>query len=285
MIQKHRLLLIIIGMLLVISSTAQHTIVSIAGLGGIQLQGKLKWSSMDRFIDSYNACLANQLTDPVAYMKLTPGYLWGIEGQYGPFQFGFTHANAIANSKASLINGEQRLFELDSYFNEFYLSLAYPADACDIGFICGTAIHKGLLMSSYIYKDGTPSFGEDKPLNGVFDLGSHAEITFGPRLDFGYKWLKLSLRFEYQGLFGKNGRERQAVGEGYRDFFMSNVGPDNLGIFSDGSTHVFLPEDWNDQNNYNAYYAGTLPGVKFGYAGWRFTLIARFAPLYQHKKD
>lgn len=209
----------------------------------------------------------------------------GGEGQYGPFQFGFSHTNATSDLKAYLKNGEQRFFELDSYFNNFYLSIAYPADKFDIGIICGTAIHRGLLLSSYVYKDGTPSFAEDKPLNGVFDLGSHAEITFGPRVDVGFKWLKLSFRFEYQGLFGKNGRERQAMGEGYRDFFMSNVGPKNMGVFNDGYTHIFLPENWNDQNTYNAYYAGTLPSVKFGYAGWKFTLIARLAPFYQSKKD
>jgi hypothetical protein len=280
---KSKLIATAAGLLLFFSVTGQNSIVSLAGLGGVQFQGRLKWPSMERFIDSYNACLADQLREPVPYLQLGPGYLWGVEGQYGALQLGYTHSDASAASTAHLLNGEQRLFELNSHFNEFYMTIAYPSNGFDIGFICGTAIHRGELLSSFIYKDGTESFGEDKALNGVYDLGSHAGITMGPRIDLGFKWVKLSFRFEYQGVFGKKSLQTQGVGDGYQDFFMSNVGTSNPGVFNDGTTHIYLPEDWNDQNNYNAYYLGTRPGVKFGYAGWRFTLLARFAPIYKSK--
>ncbi len=285
MLPKRLLSLTASCLLIFLSSSAQLSTVSLAGLGGIQFQGKMHWPSMDRFIDSYNSCLSDQLRDPVPYLRLTPGYLWGVEAQYGALQVGYTRSDATATARAYLLNGEMREFELDSRFNEFYFTIVYPSNGFDLGFIMGTAIHKGVLMSSYSYKDGTTSFAEDKPLNGVYDLGSHAGITLGPRMDLGFKWVKLSFRWEYQGVWGKKAMETVGYADGYRDNFMTNVGPANLGEFSDGVTHIFLPEDWNDQNNYNAFHEGSRPGVKYGYAGWRFTLILRFAPIYHTSED
>lgn len=265
--------------LLAVQMSAQNEIVSLGALFGVQSQGKMKWASMDRFIDSYNLNVGNKLTAPVEYLRLNPGFVWGIEAQMLVAQFGYTHTGSNALSVATLKNGEKREFELDSRANEVYMTMAFPSDFFDIGFNFGGVIYKGELRSSYIYADGFRSYGEDKALNGIYDLGSHMDVTLGPRIDFGYKWIKFSFRAEYQGVFGKMFGSDNFTPVGYRDMLMSNVA--SSGTFNDGQTHHYLPEDWPDQVNPSAYFVGEKPTVSYGYKGWKMTFLIRIAPLYK----
>ena len=261
------------------NNIAQDKVISLAGLFGVQSQGKMKWASMDNFIDSYNLNLSNRLNSPVKYLRLNPGFVWGIEAQAAVVQFGYTHSRAYALSVADLKNGEKREFELDSKLHEIYMTMEFPTDVFDIGLMWGGVIHSGELRSGYIYSDGTRSYAEDKALNGIYDLGSHMDIIMGPRIDFGYKWIKFSIRAEYQGVFGKLFSSQDETIPGYRDMLMSNAG--SAGVFDDGQTHHYLPEDWADQTNEYAYYVGSKPAVHYGYRGWRYTFVVRIAPLYK----
>mgnify|MGYP000566119058 CR=1 FL=1 len=47
----------------------------------------MKWASMDRVIDSYNLNVGSKLSAPVEYLRLNPGFVWGIEAQMLVAQF------------------------------------------------------------------------------------------------------------------------------------------------------------------------------------------------------
>jgi hypothetical protein len=139
----------------------------------------------------------------------------------------------------------------------------------------------GELRSSFIYADGFRSWGSDKPLNGIFDFSNHTSIVLGPRIDFGYKWIKVSIRADYQGVMSeyKSPIDEESVVPGHHDIMQYNQGVG--GIFDDGYSRYYLGEDWNTGNDQAAYYIGEKQGVYGGYRGWRFTFVIRIAPLYK----
>jgi len=106
-------------------------------------------------------------------------------------------------------------------------------------------IEKGNLRSRIVYADGTVSYGNESPMNGIFNFNSYWTAFIGPRIEIGKRVRgQLSVMWPLGGAASKD-----VVG-------VQDKGSDYGGVWSNGDRTVYLVSDFSQRNNYNYYFIG-----------------------------
>lgn len=256
-------------------------------LGGLHKHNNWEWESVDRFLVSFNEYNAHRLEQGFTEnFLLNNSFSWGVELRAG-FILGHIRERSETSYNAFYLNGEQRDINLTLKYSETYLSGVLPLfDFLDAGVLFGFATQKGKLSTGYTYTNGYRSLGGDKWLNGIYNLKQDIEILTGFRLDFGYKRYRLTCRWNYTGLL-EGVLHRDAFNEdeyGYDGIAIEDYGKSNslalAGNFDDGDLRFYIPEDYSNITNSNAYLIGSERCVFDNFSGWSFSIMLSIGLVY-----
>lgn len=159
----------------------------------------IKYGSFDQFRASYNKVCASTLKNEMPGFDLSPAYSFGLVGRAKVFHGEISADFLNGKTYAEFTNGEKREFNLNQSIITGGFGLGYGWDIFYIYVIGGLEIGDLLLRSSFIYKDGTQSYGLEKTLNGHnhgFFLGGYYGITTCIPI---VKYVKVLLRVSHSG--------------------------------------------------------------------------------------
>lgn len=237
--------------------------VSLSFVSGVQMQPRMQWKEFDNFLNSYNShyselgMLNQKLITPLSKTS----FVWGVEANLATFQTSFRFANFDSRTINVLKNNEAHIFDLDMQQFKWTLGLLVPiGDYVGIGYGVGLSMYRGNLLSGYRYADGTVSYAEDKATNGIFTAHNTGEFLHGPRLEVGYKWVKLGFLVEHVG--GK------IIDSGEKPYSEVMYGNSSVYNFNDGNLKEYLDNS-----------------IVNGHKGWTFSIVLKLSPIWLSLDD
>lgn len=217
------------------------------GIWGGLTRAKINYGSFDTFRASYNKVCASTLKEEMPGFNISPGYSFGIVARKKVFHGEISTDFLSAKTYAEFKNAEKREFQLKQNILTGGFGLGYGWDIFYIYAIGGFEIGDILLKSSYIYNDGTQSYGQEKPLNGHsngFFLGGYYGLTTCIPI---VKYAKILLRISHSGYSKTDAK-----------FGLSDI------MGSSGFTVDGIPHPNGIPTDYEAYIS---PEGGYGYSG------------------
>ena len=160
----------------------------------------VKYPSFDRFRSSYNQTNSASLKKEMPGFGLSNGFSFAVQLRANWFM-GEVGADFLrGNTSAEFLNGERRDFNLKKGVATGGFGLGYGWQKFYIFAIGGLASGDIVINSSFVYTDGTRSFGMEKSLNGHYHgifLGGYYGLT--SCIPIG-KHIKIMLRGTHEGV-------------------------------------------------------------------------------------
>lgn len=150
------------------------------GVWGSYTMASVKYGSFDQFRASYNKVNGSTMKKDMPDFGLSSGFSLGINVRVHAFYAELSEDMLRGKTFAEFTNGEQREFELRQSLTSGGFGLGYGWSSFYIYVIGGLSAGDILVNSSFIYNDGTQSFGMEKTLNGHshgFSLGGYYGVT------------------------------------------------------------------------------------------------------------
>lgn len=223
-------------------------------------EASVQFESFDQFRISYNQVNASRMKKEMPNFGLSPGFSTGIEGHakwfYGELSLNFLSGKTTAE----YTNEGKREFKLNQNIYAGGFGIGRDARRFYAYAIGGLSAGGLLINSSFIYNDGTRSFGLEKSLNGESHglcLGAYYGITAGITIT---KNIKLMLR---AARFGSSKADSKFA---LTDLFGSKT---QKVIHPDG-----LPTDWGSYLASGYSYTGGWVGTDIN--GWRLFICMHY---------
>ena len=175
------------------------------------------------------------------------------------------------SNEVEFLNGEKRKIELRVRDWSTDVSLGVGGDNFHIALNGSILLRDNKLFSSYIFKDGSESFGTEHNLNGVFSA-SRLCAGYGAEVGFGIKYLQLVFRVS------KIYKPFEKDGSTYLNYYSDlSEYKSNAGLNGNSSYPAeYMPADYNQfladqltsESNNNFVYINDR--------GWQFGLSLMF---------
>jgi hypothetical protein len=247
---------------------------------GFADRSKMKLTSMDNFIDSYNTGAASILSEPIDYLRPENGRVWSVDLNVGGFNLMYQREPYLAQSIARYNNGEAHEINLDAVNNTFNFWFLIPTcEFLSLGVAIGGGMQTGEIKVGYRYLDGSLSYGNEKRMTGQYSFFSGGYVTSGFRVEVGYRWLKISLRAENNGWMDKlEGDNTDQLLQMHDPLYYNATGGF---LHSNDYTHTYLPQEYLNASDKDAYGWAGSQCIYGQYQGWTYFLTLRIAPLYK----
>lgn len=150
----------------------------------------MKYSTFDQFRTSYNKVFASTLKKEMPMFRYGNGFSTGMS-VHGKVIYAEVTADWMrTKTVGEFTNGEKRELDLRQRLQCDGIGFGGSSETASCFVVGGIAIGQMIMYSSYIYNDGTQSFGLEKLLNGHFSgiyVGTYYGITGGFTLVPGLK--------------------------------------------------------------------------------------------------
>lgn len=161
----------------------------------------LQAPGFDTFFVSYNSAFTDLKIPFKSSFPSAGGYSWRLgyligkhDGDVGVFYNTTTGVNRFKTiNEVEFRNGEKRKLELRIRDWSTDVSLGVGGDNFHIALNGSILLHDNKLFCSYIFSDGSESFGIEHNLNGIFQA-SRLTCGYGAEIGFGVKYLQLVFR-------------------------------------------------------------------------------------------
>lgn len=214
-------------------------------LGGASYR-TVKWDSYNQFMDSYNQGWENSLSSPLKNFYPMLGYGLGVGVRVFIFSIEAKKYGYVEQTQSfSFSNGDRREMELQMRGWDINLPIVIPVSkSIGLGMDMQMNIENGELHSRILYDDGTISYGDDSPLNGIFKFNNYRSFFLGPRIEAGQR-----VRAQLSVLWAVANMDAGEVA-GIQDLSKQHGGSSN------GNSTVYLVSDYNQHNNPDFYQRG-----------------------------
>lgn len=232
------------------------------------------------FFSSYNAELASNIVTPfktdfpsATGWSMKGGFLINPHETGAGFYYNTTSGMNILKTKNEVVftNGESRKTEL--HINEWNtdVSIGAGGDNFHIAINGSILLRFNKLFSSFVYHDGSESFGPEKNLNGIFSA-NRLMGGFGAEAGFGIKYLQIV--FKAARIY----KPFEKDGSTYLGYYSDLAGYKvDAGLTGNSSYpaeympadyHQFLTDQLTSESNNNFVYINDY--------GWQFGLSLMF---------
>ncbi len=215
-------------------------------LGGANYR-TIDWESWNKMATSFNTGWQNSLSAPITNFEPMIGYNFGAAIRFLVFSVEVKRYGYGSQTRSFIFkNGDRREMEFDSKGWDMNFPIIVPVSKyVNLGMDMEVNIEKGNLHSRIVYANGTVSYGNESPMNGIFNFNNYWTAFIGPRIEIGKRVRgQLSVMWPLGGAASKD-----VVG-------VQDKGSDYGSVWSNGDKTVYLVSDFNQRNNYNYYYVG-----------------------------
>lgn len=166
----------------------------------------IKFDEFKSFANSYVNYVNNFYnTDEYKLKGFNPSatFSYGITGNIGLVFLDYDFGKITSRAKVEFDYGEYRKFEFKRFNSNIFHGIMIGSEEVYIAIGVGVHVINSKLFSSYVYKDGIESFGNEKVLNGVYKILA-TKMSVGGRLGVVLNsHLMLGIKADY--LFGSLG--------------------------------------------------------------------------------
>jgi hypothetical protein len=150
------------------------------GVWASYTMASVKYGSFDQFVASYNKVNGPGMKDEMPGFGMSSGFSAGMNVRARFFYADLSEDVLNGKTFAEFTNGEKREFDLHEYLTSCGMGFGYGSKNFYLYIIGGLAAGDVQLNSSFIYNDGTRSYGLEKTLNSKnhgIALGGYYGIT------------------------------------------------------------------------------------------------------------
>lgn len=240
-------LLLLFSLILMASSSAQipgdFKVYLLAG-GSFRT---VKWQSMEDFASSYNDGWKTSVSSPLKAFDPVLGYGAGAGIRLFIFSVELKRYGYFAQTRSfNFRNGDRREMELGLRGWDINIPVVVPVSkSVAFGVDFQLNVENGLLHSRMKYDDGTVSYGNENPQNGIFNFNHCKSLFVGPRLELGDRVrAQLSVMWALGDL---NSKDVAGIQDLSSDYGSGWATADNT---------VYLVSDFSQRNNSEYYHSG-----------------------------
>ncbi len=260
-------------------------------IGGVFLEAgtdlpSYRLNTFETLVLKYNGTNSARLNTPLSGLSPGAGKVVGIGGfleqeGWGMFELNFTQGfSREVQTKAVFKNGDAREFTIRYRPSEVNFALLFGGPRVYLGFTSGLQTQKATLYSGFRYSNGPLSYGQDQPMNGIFEFRQNRVMNVGARLDIRlFKALRISARADYNGidLTTEKPDENPSLVP-HRDEMMAKASGGI--VYRDGYTrYTLMEENPLDGQGYvpaRSGEDGSGKPIARAFKGWQYTATLKF---------
>jgi hypothetical protein len=207
----------------------------------------VKSESLENLVNSYNEGWSNSLSSPIRKFDPMVGYGAGLGIRLFIFSVELKRYGYFSQTRAfTFRNGDRREMELKLRGWDINIPVVVPiSNSVALGVDFQLNVENGELHSRMSYDDGTTSYGNESPMNGIFNFNQCKSLFVGPRLELGTR-----VRAQLSVMWGLGDLNSKDVA-GIQD--LSSIYGSS---WANGANTVYLVSDFAQRNNSDYYHLG-----------------------------